>query len=131
FSGTSLKTIQMNLTHILAALRQAAGPRVPVIGMNYYNPFFVEWFSNPNSLQGHIDGIVDFDNFHDAIYAAAGDPVADVESAFSSTDTTPVDGLPLDVLRICQWTWMCATGNYHPNSTGYGVIAQAFEQAMP
>jgi hypothetical protein len=68
------------------------------------------------------------------IYEAAGDPVADVESAFSTTVTTPVVGIPLDVLRICQWTWMCAAAplgpNIHANSAGYGVIAQAFEKII-
>jgi hypothetical protein len=34
--------------------------------------------------------------------AAAGDPVADVESAFSVTDLALVDGTPLSVLRECQ-----------------------------
>jgi hypothetical protein len=33
---------------------------------------------------------------------------------------------PLNVLQICQWTWMCTASRYHPNTTGYGVIAQAF-----
>ncbi len=53
-------------------------------------------------------------------------------SAFSTTDTTPVGGIPLDVLRICQWTWMCTTNpDIHANDDGYGVIAEAFEQVLP
>jgi hypothetical protein len=31
------------------------------------------------------------------------------------------------VVRICQWTWMCAPAplgpDIHPNQAGYGVIA--------
>jgi lysophospholipase L1-like esterase len=130
FGGASLQTIQTNLTQILSALHQAAGAGVPIVGMNYYNPFSVEWFSKPDSLQGHVDWIVGFNEFLEAIYAAAGDPVADVENAFSTTDTTPVGGIPLDVLRVCQWTWMCAAGDYHPNATGYDVIASAFADAL-
>jgi lysophospholipase L1-like esterase len=129
--GGGTAQILANLPVILADLRAAAGPRVPIIGMNYYNPFFVEWFSNPDSLQDHIDGIVGFDDFLGVIYAAAGDPVADVEDAFSSTDTTlQPDGVPLDVERICQWTWTCVAGDMHPNETGYGVIAQAFAEVL-
>src|SRR5215472_5834825 len=70
-----------------------------------------------------------------ALVTSAGDPVADVTSAFSTSDFTLVDGIPLDVLRICQWTWMCASPplgpDIHPNTAGYGVIAQAFKNALP
>jgi lysophospholipase L1-like esterase len=131
FSPSGVGAIQVNLPVILAALRDAAGPGVPIVGMSYYNPFFVDWFSSPDSLQGHIDELVGLNDLLEGIYAAAGDPVADVEGAFSSTDTSLTGGVPLDVLRICQWTWMCVAGNVHPNATGYGVIAQAFAQSLP
>jgi lysophospholipase L1-like esterase len=74
-------------------------------------------------------------------------PVADVASAFS-TDcfstvlgspcrvtpfphlAPPVNVAPLDVVRICQWTWMCVPApvgpNIHLNQAGYAVMAQAF-----
>jgi hypothetical protein len=35
------------------------------------------------------------------------------------------------VERICEWTWFCSIGNIHPNTAGYGVIAEAFEQVLP
>jgi hypothetical protein len=62
------------------------------------------------------------------------DPVADVQDAFQVSDTTLVDGTPLDVLRECQWTWVWTPPplgpDIHANSDGYGVIAQAFEQVL-
>jgi lysophospholipase L1-like esterase len=132
--GGGVAAIQANLPVILAALREAAGPDVPIVGMNYYSPLLVEWFSNPASLPGHIAGAVAFNNLLEGIYAGFGDPVADVETAFSTTDTTLVGGVPLDVLRICQWTWTCTPPplgpNIHPNTTGYGVIAHAFENVL-
>jgi len=118
--GGGMPQIQANLPVTLADLRNAAGPAVPVVDTSYYNPFLVDWFADPASLQGHVDGIVDFNDVLKADYAGAGDPVANVESAFSSTDTTiQLDGVPLDVERICQWTWMCLYGDLHPNATGY------------
>jgi lysophospholipase L1-like esterase len=130
--GGGVPQIQANLPVILADLRNAAGPAVPIVGMSYYNPFLVDWFADPSSLQQHVDGIVAFNDLLEGDYTAAGDPVADVESAFSSTDTTlQPDGVPLDVERICQWTWMCIFGDLHPNAIGYGVIAQAFADALP
>lgn len=126
--------IAQNLPVILSALRDAAGPGVPIIGMNFYDPFLVVWFSDPTALGPEVASSVEFNNMLEQIYGAAGDPVADVESAFSTTVTTPVGGIPLDVLRICQWTWMCAPAplgpNIHANSAGYGVMAQAFEKII-
>ena len=117
--------IAANLPVILAALRDAA-PGVRVIGMNYYDPRLVTWFINPAGLQSEVNAAVGFNNFLEAIYGGAGDSVADVEAAFDTTITTPVGGIPLDVLRICTWTWMCAVQNIHANATGYHVIALAF-----
>jgi lysophospholipase L1-like esterase len=133
-TGGGVAAIQANLPAILGALRAAAGPDVPIVGMSYYNPSFAEWFGDPGSLQDRVDALVAFNDLLEGIYAAAGDPVADVESAFSATDTTVVDGLPLDVLRVCQWTWLCVPPPHgpdlHPNAAGYAVIAQAFLRAL-
>lgn len=127
--------IQANLPVILAQLRDAAGPGVPIVGMTYYDPFLpVVWFSSFDlaALAAEADSLVAINDVLRGDYQAAGDPVADVEGAFSSTDTTlQPDGVPLDVERICDWTWLCEAGDIHPNATGYGVIAQAFEAAIP
>jgi lysophospholipase L1-like esterase len=133
--GGGVPAIQANLPVILAGLRAAAGPGVPIVGMNYYNPLLVDWFANPASLQAHIDAIGAVNDLLEAIYAAADDPVADVEAAFATTDTTLVDGVPVDVARLCALTWMCAPSPHgpdiHPNNDGYAAIAQAFAPALP
>jgi hypothetical protein len=45
-----------------------------------------------------------------------------------------VGTVPLNVARICEWTWMCAPSpvgpNIHANATGYRHIAAAFERAI-
>jgi lysophospholipase L1-like esterase len=128
--GGGTGAIQANLPVILGALREAAGPNVPIVGMNYYSPRLAEWFGAPASLPARVAEAVAFNDLLEGIYAAAGDPVADVESAFSTTDTAPVGGVPLDVLRICRWTWTCVAGNIHPNDDGYAVIAHAFEDVL-
>jgi lysophospholipase L1-like esterase len=128
-----LTAIKQNLPVILSALREAA-PDVPIVGMNYYDPFLAFWFSDPTAAQTTEQMVVHFNDVLGSVYGAAGDPVADVETAFSTTDGTLVGGIPLNVLRICQWTWMCDPTNgpdLHANTAGYGVIAQAFEQVIP
>jgi lysophospholipase L1-like esterase len=133
--GGGVPAIEANLPVILAALRDTAGPNVPVVGMTYYDPFLAEiWFTtfdlaalqaeaNTNTVNGALENI----------YAANGDSVARVELAFSNTDTSiQPDGLPLDVDRICTWTWTCITGgNLHPNTRGYQVIANTYLNAIP
>jgi lysophospholipase L1-like esterase len=101
--------------------------------MNYFSPAIVAWFENPALAQVIVNLTVQLNNALEASYFLAGSPLADVESAFSTTDFSPTpSGVPLNVARVCQWTWMCtAFENGHPNAAGYGVIAQAFHQALP
>jgi lysophospholipase L1-like esterase len=133
-------TIQSNLPAILAKLRAAAGPGVPIVGMTLYNPFLANWLLGPDGqliaqasasqLMGPVNGVLK------AIYASAGIGFADLETAFSSNDfATQVDlpgagTVPLNVARICMWTWVCAPAPYgpdnHANEAGYGAIAHAF-----
>jgi lysophospholipase L1-like esterase len=121
-----------NLPTILAELRVAAGPDVPVVGMNYYGPDLpVAWAEGGlPAVQGYVSQLLGFNDFLEGFFGVAGDPVADVESAFSSTDLTLVDGVPQNVVLICQWSWMCAPPPFGPdghlNAAGYGVAAQAF-----
>jgi lysophospholipase L1-like esterase len=128
----SLATIQANLPVILAALRRAAGPTVPIVGMNFYDPrlaqsWLVDHPGDLGALSVEIANAVGFNNFIEALYAAAGDPVADVEEKFFTTDTTLIGTTPRDVVLICAWTWICGPErNIHANATGYGVIAVAF-----
>jgi lysophospholipase L1-like esterase len=129
-----LAAIEQNLPLILSALRAAVGPDVPIVGMNYYNPLLAFWFASPAFAAATNQMVVGQVNpALEAAYADAGSPVADVESAFATTDWTPEGGVPLNVLRICQWTLMCAPPpigpDVHPNAAGYGVIAGAFADA--
>ena len=132
--------IQSNLPTILAELRAAAGPNIPIVGMTIYNPFLANWLTGPEGqafaqlsathLMGPVNGVLR------GIFEANGAGVADIEAAFSSNDfatqveLAPGFSVPLNVARICMWTWVCAPAPYgpdnHANETGYGVLAHAF-----
>ena len=134
---TAFATVQFNLaTTILPALREAAGPDVPIVAMNYYNPNLAFWV-----VLGPPDGpmlavasnqLADIFNttFLETTYQSFGIPVADVWSAFQSDDFTPgPDLVPVNVAVICDLTWMCDLQrgpNIHARREGYAVIAEAF-----
>jgi lysophospholipase L1-like esterase len=123
--ATQQARLAANLGVILADLRAAAGPAVPIVGMTYYDVFAPLWFTDPVTalfVGGRVD---DFNAVLDSTYAAAGDPAADVAGTFEN-------GIyPDSALNVCAWTWFCSLGDVHPNTAGYGEIAQAFEQALP
>jgi lysophospholipase L1-like esterase len=131
--------IATNLPIILQRLRDAAGPVVPIVGMNYYDPNVATIWSATHDVGAVADRVNNFtvplNNILEGLYTAKGDPYADVESAFQVTDLTLVGGTPLNVLRECQWTWICFPPplgpDVHANTAGYGVIAQAFLDALP
>lgn len=137
-----LADIKKNLPIILKTLQKAAGKDVPIVGMNYYEPSLAHWLLGAS---GHVVAtdsvkvILMLNNTLEQIYSAAGSPIADVEEAFSTNDFTttvvsPDFGMiPLNVARICQWTWMCAAlgPDIHANTEGYGVIARAFLKVIP
>ncbi len=136
--------IQSNLPSILASLRAAAGPDVPIVGMTLYNPFLANWLTGPDGqaiaiasasqLMGPVNAVLD------GLFLASGASVADVAGAFSSNDfatqvTLPGFGtVPLNVARICAWTWVCAPAplgpDNHANHDGYAAIAAAYAAVL-
>ena len=133
-SGGGVPAIAANLPVILDTLQDVAAPNVQIVAMNYYDPFVAPvWFGTKSlaALQSEVASIVAFNDFLESIYATLGVDVADVEAAFSLTDLTiQLSGLPLNVQRACQWTWMCSVSDIHANSEGYAVIARAFADEL-
>ena len=131
-----------NLSAILASVRAAAGPNVPVTGMSYYLPALAEW---RNGELGHAIAqvaeklAIAYNDLLNRAYTQAGDAVANVFGAFDTTDfgdptTMPGIGtLPRNVALICKWTWECTPSprgpNQHANPVGYQVIANAILKA--
>jgi lysophospholipase L1-like esterase len=108
-----------NLTAILSELRTAAGPDVPIVGMNYYDVYAPLCNADSSLLFvcARIDGM---NATLTSTYAAAGVPVADVAGAFEN-------GIyPDSAQNVCAWTWACVLGDPHANTDGYAVIAGEF-----
>jgi lysophospholipase L1-like esterase len=133
------KTLEKNLAVTLVALR-AADPKATIVGMTYYVPELADWLTGKAGQQFAAASVIlatQFNKLLTGVYKKAGGaPVADVFTAFDSTDmkhtvTLPHLGkLPKDVALICKWTWECAPKpvgpNEHCNKAGYAVIALTF-----
>jgi lysophospholipase L1-like esterase len=137
YPDQAVATVLTYLPQILVRLR-AAAPNVPILGMSFYGVGLPGVWNDTHSvaaLQAYLAQLDAFNGLFEGIYAAAGIPVADVDGAFQVTDMTLVDGTPLNVLRECQWTWICAPPPHgpdiHANTDGYGVIARTFEELLP
>ena len=134
-----LGAVGPDLSQILAMLRGAAGPAVPIAGMNYYDPFLAAWTLGPAGQAlavASLEITTLLNNLLGTLYFAFQSPVADVARAYRITDFTPVPvfNLPLNVLLELKLTWIGAAPpvgpDIHPNAAGYAVIAAAFVKAL-
>jgi acetyl esterase/lipase len=137
-AAAALQQISTDLPEVLAALR-AAGPGVPVYGMNYYDPFLSAWLSGTSGQAVATQSVSGTDQLNallDQIYTGAGASTADVSSQFETDDTDPdatYNGttVPQDVATVCQWTDACTSSvNLQPDDEGYAQIATAFERVI-
>jgi len=127
-----IATAQTNLTNILSQLRTAGGA-VPIVGMNYYDPFLAYWVAgNQAAAQQSQQASAAGNAVIAGVYAAAGAQVADVEGAFDSanyalTGSYNAQVVPQNVANICAWTRMCTNSDIHANDVGHQRIASTFQ----
>ena len=136
-----LPKLQERLTTIVQTL-QAAGPGVPIVGATYYDPLLAAWLIPCVDPAAVADIAAVWSSFNDALeqtYAGLGVPVADIEGAFSTDDFGTIvhvrhlGDVPLNVARVCQWTFACAPRGFdpHPNTIGYARMTEAWEAVIP
>jgi hypothetical protein len=140
----NLAVMKAQLTYILDALRQAAGPNVPIVGMNVFDPILGDWLG-PKATRAEattgVSAVSLLDSTMNADYIAAHSPVAKVEGAFDSTNMTHFVSskwgrVPVAVDKACSLLdIVCHEGQAEafgddPNDAGAKVIAKTFEQAI-
>lgn len=141
--ASGIAAVGRDVPQILGALRDAAGGHVLIVGMNLYDPFLADYLTGAAGQAAATESVTLAEQVNQLIGAgdkASGARTADVQDAFSTADFTGTAALPgvgpvpLNVARICTWTWMCAPSpvgpNIHASAAGYRAIAAAFERAI-
>lgn len=134
-AAAAVATLRTNLEAVLAQIRAAAGPTVPIVGLAYPDMFLGAWVSpNPDGHAAARGSVVMFrDVINTALkdeYTKAGAVFADITAAtgaYGSLDTVTTDPtygvVPVPVAKACQLTSYCRLGDVHPTAEGYALIA--------
>jgi lysophospholipase L1-like esterase len=134
--------LESRATQIVDALRSAAGLDVPIMAMNYYNPYLGLWGLVPGGrFLAHADqrAWTVFNETLATAYVAAGATLVDIATRFHIDDfdtTVVVPGrgrIPLNVALACRWTWFCSErflSDPHADRTGYRRIGSVFEREL-
>jgi lysophospholipase L1-like esterase len=140
--GSSTQHLQANVERIVAEIRGAAGPDVPIVGTNYPNivlGYYVSHDATRDLVDPSLMALRTLINpALQAGYSSAGGTLVDVTEAsgayipFSETTTLhPYGTIPVAVARVCQLTFMCEYSNIHATTAGYRLIADLVVGALP
>lgn len=139
----ALVVVKKNLGSFLPALRAAAGPNVPIIGLTYPDVVLGAYVNGKpagkslasvsvTAFKGLINPALQ------AQYKAIGATFVDVTAAtgayvpFTQTTSLPPYGtLPRSVAEVCQLTYYCQLQDIHPRTPGYTLIAGLVAKALP
>lgn len=136
-----LPKVSARLTSIVEVLR-AADPDVPIVGATYHDPLLALATIPGVPFDAVVANAGVWSAVNDTLvqtYTTLGVPVADIEGAFSATDFDTVVHLrgvgdvPINVARVCQWTFACSEAfdhDFHPNTIGYAAMTRAWEAAL-
>jgi hypothetical protein len=141
---SGLSKMKANISAMVAGLRTAIGPHVPIVGMNVYDPLLGDWLApgTGRSLAvAAVAGVGLLSTSMGQAYRAEGSPVADVQAAYHSADLTHFVNsswgrVPVSVASACTWLdIVCHEGSLigfgdDPNDAGAMVIAHAFERVI-
>lgn len=136
--GTAVTNITTNVTSLVTALRAAAGPNVPIIGLTYPDVILGSYVypkhpATAAAITLAKESVVAFKSLINPAlskaYASVGGVLVDVTQAAGSyialTKTVhmkPYGTIPVAVSDVCTLTWFCKEGNIHATTQGYTLI---------
>lgn len=138
--SNAVAAITKNVTSLATALRAAAGPGVPLIGLTYPDVILGAYvYPKQPAPAGAVSlaklSVVAFRSLINPAlvkaYATANGSLVDVTKATGAyiplTKTvrdSPYGTVPVAVANVCSLTWFCAQGNIHATTKGYTLIGR-------
>jgi lysophospholipase L1-like esterase len=141
----ALTGLEANLHTLLAGLRQAAGPLVPIVGLTYPDVYLgLDTSKDPAQKSLALASVSGFQHLLNPAlqteYHAVDATFVDVTRATGAyvplTETTlrpatPYGRIPVAVADICSLTYYCRQQDVHPTTKGYRVIARLVVATLP
>jgi len=140
---SELKVVKRNLTVFVRAVRNSAGPGVPIVGITYPDIFLGSYLSPARSQKSlAMLSVTEFRNLLNptlrAAYSSVGGYFVDVTKAtgaytpFSQTTAYGRFGeIPVAVAEVCVLTYYCKLQDVHPTTLGYTIIARLIVATLP
>jgi len=140
---TAIGTIKTNLATLLAGLRAAAGPAVPIVGTTYPDVLLGLWVGGTSTDQTLAKlSVTAFRSLLNpallAAYQGVQGQFVDVTAATGAytpldqtTTLAPYGTIPVAVAKVCELTYYCQLHNIHPQTAGYTAIAQLVVGTLP
>jgi len=136
----AVASITANVTTLAVALRAAAGPNVPLIGLTYPDVILGDYVypsvpATPARIALAKLSVVAFKSLVNpaltTAYAHGNGVLVDVTAAtgaYGSLTRTvrykPYGRIPVPVSKVCTLTWFCKKGNIHATTKGYTLIGK-------
>ena len=128
--------VELRLRRIITALRNAAGPSTPIVGITYPNVGLIAWLAQPPRPDDavHAQQLI-AGQINPAIFSAYKGLaiVADVTTASGGLDRLPSatgGPVPPSVTKLCQNTWMCTNTDLHLTDAGQDLVAHLIAQRL-
>ncbi len=136
------EALDRDLPKIYRELRKAAGKKVPIVAINFYDPYLALYLQGGQYRELAlltVDLSRQIAQKIETFGARQKFRIADTFNAFKTsqtTQTTTVNGqaIPVAVAQICAYTFMCRPApvgpDIHPNDAGYASIATTIAKRL-
>ncbi len=138
--GQAVVGVALNVIRLARALRAAAGPHVPLIGLTYPDVVLGAYVypsqpPTPTRLSLAKESVLGFKLLLNPAlsrsYSFGHGVLVDVTKATgaytpltTTTTLAPYGSVPVAVAKVCTLTWSCRAGNIHATMQGYAFIGQ-------